>query len=143
MRYMKDNLVIAVVATLIISGGVGFFAGMKYQESKLPEFMRNMPSNFQTMRERFDQRVGNQGLRPLSGEILTINEGSITVKLPDESSKIVLLTESSVINKTEEGSNDDLSEGTQVVVFGQENSDGSVTAQNIQIGAEMFRKRFE
>jgi hypothetical protein len=57
--------------------------------------------------------------------------------LPDDSSKIILLTDTSEINKTEEGSIEDLSEGTKITVFGQENSDGSITAQNIQIGSRL------
>lgn len=139
---MNKNTLIAVIATLLVAAGAGFFAGMKYQESKIPQFARNLPENIQELRGQFSQRVGGVtgGLRPVSGEILSVDEESITVKLPDDSSKIILLTENSVINKTEEGSKDDLSEGTEIVVFGQENSDGSITAQNIQIGTGLFRR---
>jgi ribosomal protein S1 len=133
---------ITIIAGLV-AAGLGFFGGMKYQESKTPRFARNLPENFQEMREEFGQRSDGVavGLRPVNGEVLSVDEDSITVKLPDDSSKIILLSENSVINKTEEGSKDDLGEGTEIVVFGQENSDGSITAQNIQIGTGLFGRR--
>jgi len=58
---------------------------------------------------------------------------TITVKLPDGSSKIILLSEKTSINKASEGSVADLVVGEKVAVFGTTNTDGSVTAQNIQI----------
>jgi hypothetical protein len=57
----------------------------------------------------------------------------VTVKLPDGSSKIVLISENTKINKMTEGSIDDLETGKQIVVFGQENSDKSISATNIQL----------
>ena len=57
----------------------------------------------------------------------------MTVKLQDGGSKIVILTDSTAINKSAEGSREDLKIGGKVGVFGTENSDGSVTAQNIQL----------
>ncbi|MBN1168369.1 hypothetical protein JXA63_00610 [Candidatus Woesebacteria bacterium] len=131
------NIVVAVVFL-----GLGFFVGMKFQESKHPEFMRNIPEEFRDrMGDRqFGDRNGNMGLRPVNGEILDKSDDSITVKLSDDSSKIILITEDSSINKTEEGSIDDLSEGESIVVFGEENSDGSITAQNIQIGTRILRE---
>ena len=67
------------------------------------------------------------------GEIIDQDEESITVKLSDDSSKIVLISENMSINKATEGSVDDLEVGKEVMVFGQENSDGSVSATNIQL----------
>jgi len=58
---------------------------------------------------------------------------TITVKLEDGSSKIILLSEKTSINKASEGSITDLTAGEKVAVFGTTNADGSVTAQNIQI----------
>ena len=39
-----------------------------------------------------------------------------------------------MINKASTGSKKDLKTGIRVVVFGIENSDGSITAQNISLG---------
>jgi hypothetical protein len=57
----------------------------------------------------------------------------MTVKIADGSSKIVLLGASVTVSKTSDGSKDDLKTGAKVGVFGTDNSDGSVTAQNIQL----------
>lgn len=64
---------------------------------------------------------------------ISSDDKSITVKLQDGSSKIVLLTDTTSISKSTEGSKSDLKTGEKVAVFGTENSDGSVTAQNVQL----------
>ncbi|MCX6763463.1 MAG: DUF5666 domain-containing protein [Candidatus Moranbacteria bacterium] len=58
---------------------------------------------------------------------------SITVKDRDGSSKIVFFSDSTAIGKSVEGSTSDLSNGQQVMINGQTNADGTITAQNIQI----------
>src|SRR4030043_1252872 len=84
------------------------------------------------------QGLGNNqrpaGLAMVRGEIISQDEKSITVKLPDESSKIVLISENTKINKASEGSLADLKTGEQVMINGQTNSDGSVSATNVQVG---------
>lgn len=121
--------IIIVVALFILVGGGLFYAGMKYQESKRPQ---GHFGNFQQERGgQFQQRA--QGFRPVNGEIISTDDKSITVKLQDGSSKIVILSDTTAINKSAEGSRDDLKTGEKIGVFGTENSDGSVTAQNIQL----------
>jgi len=69
----------------------------------------------------------------VNGGVISVDEKLITVKLPDSSSKIVIVSETTQINKVEQVIRQDLKVGEKVVVFGQENSDGSLAAQNIQI----------
>ena len=128
----KKVLIVSLIAVLI-SAGSGFIAGMKYQESKTPQFARFFQNS--QSRNQFSQRVGQiTGVRSVSGKLISKDKSSITIELADSSSKIILLSDSSQITKTNSGTDTDLTEGTQVTVFGQENSDGSLTAQNIQIG---------
>lgn len=139
---MKNNYLVIIVA--IIVGLVGFYGGVKYQESKTPEFARNIPENFEQMRGQMEHSLNNSSeLATFRGEIISKDDSSITVKLSDDSSKIVIFSDSTGINKSEEGLIEDLSEGVQVMVVGQTNSDGSVTARNIQIGTGMFREDAE
>jgi len=126
---MKNSTVMIAILVAIIVGGGAFFGGMKYQQSKR--------SNLRQFTGQNGQRLGNggnqMGFRPVNGEILSSDEKSITVKLQDESSKIVLFSDKTTINKAAEATKEDLKAGEKVAVFGQENSDGSVTAQNIQL----------
>lgn len=136
---MKNNMIIIIVMVTLVVGAGGFFAGMKYQQSKNPA---GRFGNFQGVRNgNFGPRGtslpgGRQGLRPVSGEIISSDDKSITVKLQDGSSKIVLLTDITTINKSSEGTKPDLKTGEKVAVFGTENPDGSVTAQNVQLGQD-------
>lgn len=125
---MKNNLILTVIVAIVVGAGA-FFGGMKYQQSKQPAFLRQFAGG---QGARIGQ--GNrQGFRPVNGEIISADDKSITVKLQDGSSKIVLLSDKTEINKASQGTKEDLKVGEKVAAFGQENSDGSVTAQNIQL----------
>lgn len=133
---MKNNLIIIAIIVALLAGGVGFFAGMKYQQSKQPTFPRQMGG---VQGQRTGTGGNRMGFRPVNGEIISSDDKSITVKLQDGSSKIVLFSDSTEINKAAEATKEDLKAGEKVAVFGQENSDGTVTAQNIQLNPE-FRE---
>jgi hypothetical protein len=125
------------VLLLILVGAGSFFGGVKYQQSK-----RNSTAQFLGGRDVGNRQQGGvannrngNGFRPVAGQILAMDNQSITVKLADGSSKIVILSGNTVYNKTQAGSLSDLKVGDNISVFGTTNTDGSVTAQNIQIGA--------
>lgn len=127
---MNKSTIITILVVIIVGAGA-FFAGTKYQQSKQPSFRQFSGGQGQRM------GVGNQGnrlgFRPVAGEIISADDKSITVKLQDGSSKIILFSEKTDINKAAEANRDELKVGEKVSVFGQENSDGSVTAQSIQL----------
>jgi hypothetical protein len=129
---MNKNILITVVIVLL-AGGISFYGGMKFQQSKNTNLRTN--NNFQGgMRQGGNgQRMGG---RATTGEVISSDKNSITVKLQDGSSKIVILSDKTTINKATEGSVNDLSTGTKVMVFGTDNTDGSVTAQNVQINPQ-------
>lgn len=151
MKNNTKNLIIAVAASVVLAGGSGFFAGTKYQQSKTvastrspfaasfgPGSRNNRTGNTQTQpnsgtANNGTNRTNNMGFRPVLGEITNSDDKSITVKMTDGSSKIILISDLTSINKAETASKIDLTVGTTVSVFGQTNSDGSVTAQNIQL----------
>lgn len=134
-KFGIKNLIFILIA-LIIGGGVGFFTGTKYQQSK----QRNTPRQFAgQMGGRTGAGINRLGFRPVQGEIISADEKSITVKLQDGSSKIIILSENTQINKAEKAGKEELKVGEKVAVFGTENSDGSITAQNIQLNPEFPR----
>jgi hypothetical protein len=125
---MKNPIVIAIIV-LVVGGAGGFFAGMKYQQSKTPTFAGRSGSGFGAGRSGGSRN----GLTPVNGQIINSGTNSVTVQLQDGSSKIVLITSSTQINKAAQGTATDLVNGVRVAVFGSTNTDGSVTAQSIQV----------
>lgn len=131
----SNNNLIMIIILVIIVGGVGFFGGMKYQQSV--SLQNNRQGFYGQGRGR--TMMGGRGGSGLSagrqviGTILSQDNNSITVKLNDGSTKIVILNDSTNINKASKASKTDLTVGSQIAVFGAANSDGSVTAQNIQL----------
>lgn len=141
---MKSHLIIGVIIALVIGGAVGFFGGMQYQKSQKSDAMALMTSGQGMGRgERgnmmFAQRAGGgpNGGGAVMGEILSSDDKSITVKLEDGSSKIVLIGNDTTINKSSEGSSSDLKTGEKVAAFGTTNSDGSVTAISVQLNPQI------
>ena len=132
---MNKNIVITLVAVLV-AGGAGFFGGMKYQEGKRPSFNGQVMGQARGRLGNGNGTANPNGARGTMGEIISSDDKSITVKLADGSSKIVLLSDNTTINKASQAAKSDLTNGTRVVVFGTANSDGSVAAQNIQINPE-------
>ena len=132
---MKPVYVVIIAA---LAGTTGFFTGMKYSQSKIADGRQNISRQFgQGTNAQLGGRRFNA--RPISGEIVSIDDKSITVKMQDGQSKIVLISESTQINQATQASKTDLKQGTTVAVFGSENSDGSVTAQNIQLNPQFRR----
>lgn len=127
--------IITVVVALIFAAG-GFLGGTKYQQSKTPSFAGRMNGQaFGGSGNRFNgSRKGSQAV---VGEVVSIDDKSMSVKVMDGSTKIVLLSENSTYSKSDEGTKNDLKTGTQVAVFGTSNSDGSVTAQSVQLNPQL------
>lgn len=132
---MKNNNLFLVIVVAIVVGASSFFAGIQYQKMSVPQgqFAGLRQGNNDQRYGQGGQGFGQGGFRPVTGQIISQNDKSITVKLQDGSSKIVFLSDKTTINKAAEGTKEDLKEGVSVVIFGQENSDGNITAQSIQL----------
>lgn len=134
---MNTKILVPVIVVALIVGAASFYGGMKYQEMK-----GTSARNGQFQRGTGAQAGGRNGqglngARPVSGQILSVDANGITVKLSDGSSKIVVVSDSTQINKAATAQKSDLVVGQQVAVFGMANSDGSLTAQNIQLNPMM------
>lgn len=123
---MNKNIIIAIVLVIVALAG-GFFVGMQYQKNKNPSLDGQAGA--------FRQRLGQNGqnFRPVRGQVLNSDANSLTVKLSDGSSKIIVLSSSTVFLKSTKASQSDLNTGDTVNVIGNQNPDGSVTAQDVQI----------
>ncbi|SRR5258708_2681052 len=131
---MNKNIIIVGVVALLIGIGGGFFGGMKYQQSKTSQNTAANTGAFQ----RGGGRVRGANGMAIRGQILSSDNNSITVKMQDGSTKIIILSSSTMIGKSTTGAASDLTNGANVTVFGTTNSDGSITAQNVQVGNGMM-----
>ena len=128
-----------IIVIALIVGAISFWGGMQYQKSRVGNFNKGQFSGGANNQNGNQRGQGNtQRMQPISGEITSQDEISLTVKTQDGSSKIIVLSEKTVVNKTSEGAKSDLKTGEQVTVIGTNNSDGSLTAQTISIGNNFF-----
>jgi len=130
-EYMNKASIIAIVL-VIVAAAAGFFGGMQYQKNQAVTMMGQSGQY-----RRFGQFGQNQNMRPVRGQILSIDGNTVTVKMPDGSSKIVVVSGTTAFMKSTSGALTDLKSGDTIVVIGSSNSDGSVTAQAVQINPPM------
>lgn len=134
---MKNNILLFIIIAIVV-GAAAFYGGMQYQKSQSPNQFRGQFRNGNNGQGGFQGRGNGGGMAPIRGEIMSTDESSVTVKMQDGSSKILILSGTTAINKASEGSKTDLKTGETITVFGTANADGSVTAQNIAIGGGTF-----
>jgi hypothetical protein len=147
---MKRWLVIAIVVAVAVVVGVGgVFGGRASAGTPSPQEAAKVLSNLTTQqRQALAQSGGLGGAFGGSrgtgagtgtggfttGSIVSSDSNSVTIKLSDGSTKIVLYAPSTVIAVSKTGSASDLTTGQDVTVTGTANSDGSITATRIQVG---------
>ena len=123
-----------IIIAIIVVGAAAFYGGMKYGQSKSSSVgpLSLNGRNFQA--NMAGRKNGPQaGAGFVSGEIISKDDESVTVKLMDAGSKIVFYSNTTKVAKSAEGSADDLVVGEQIQVSGTTNQDGSITAQSIQL----------
>jgi hypothetical protein len=149
---------IAVIAVVVIAVALGgFFGGraaaggvtpsvedaMKVLQNATPEQMQQVFANGNGVRGAFPGATGAngtnrfQGGNAVAGQIVSADSSSITVKTSDGSTRIVFVSGSTTVSKTQDGTMADLTAGQDVIVTGTSNSDGSVTASRVQVGATL------
>ena len=139
----KNALIIAVSAIVLVSA-ISFYLGIFYQkrQSANKPSVTNSGQNvaidgqkppFGDMNQRTNGRQRMSLGKSASGEIIS-NDGTIlTVKLRDGGSRIVFVSGSTKFDKSISASMGDVSIGKTVVISGETNPDGSMTADVIQI----------
>lgn len=141
---MKKEIIVPIIATLVV-GVLAFWGGTVYTKKTIAKNMTNQGQRQGTVQGRFGNgqmgmmggRMGG-GANLANGEIIAKDEKSITIKLRDGGSKIIFLSGTTTINKSAAGTIDDLKVGTQITATGTTNTDGSVSAQMVQIRPEIM-----
>jgi len=139
---MKNKNVI--IYTSLLVGIIVFYGGFFYGKSSTKSAMGNRTqfTSGQTGGRSSVNRAqgGMRGNGFVMGEILSKDTTGFIVKLMDGGSKIIFTSASTTVLKTTPGSIADISIGTNVMVQGGVNADGSVTAQSVQIRNQQIVK---
>lgn len=138
---MKKTILGVVIMVILIAAA--FYGGIQYAKTG--------SSGNLSAAEKMQQRPPRGGLGGpgvfagpgrssnfVAGEIIAADAAGITVKSADGGSKIIFISDSTKITKTSEGSLKDLVLQEQIMVNGTVNSDGSISAESIQIRPSML-----
>ena len=134
---MKKNNLFTTLLVAVFVGVIGFYSGTVYQKSK--KLSRN-PGQYLTGPSGSNRPNGTTRLgmgMPVSGEITSLENNTLTVKTKNGSSKNVIYSSSTTINKTIKGAVQDLVVGEQIMVIGKEDTSGILTAQTISVGVNI------
>jgi hypothetical protein len=147
---IKNSLNLVTLVLVIVVGGTAFFGGMKYQENKTVQAMKSQYATNPFSGRNRNQAGGTEtntastgvgqrrmGNGQVIGEITSVADNSITVKMTDGSSKIILLSDKTSINKASVATKSDLKVGEKVAAFGTPNTDGSVSGSSVQLNPTM------
>ena len=147
---------LGTAGAIVVIGIGSFYAGSSYGKSHVSVLgSDNAASGQQVAGARGAFRGGgrNRGGGFAAGDIIAKDATSVTVKMRTASttdeqgalggaggSKIVFFSSTTDIGKAAKASPDELVVGTRVIVNGTPNSNGSVTAQSIQIRSSVFQE---
>ena len=141
-------MIIGFIIAVVVAGAGSFYGGMVYGKSKggLQNLTAAQRQAFSAngfggaQRNAAGQARGadrSAGGGFVNGDIIAKDDKSLTVKSADGGSKIVFLSNTTQIMKSVDGSAADLETGKNVMITGSANSDGSLTAESIQLRPAM------
>lgn len=144
---MKSNPLVMTVVVAAVAGVVGL--GIGFEVRGMPQFSRfgmmnqQAAGNFGGRGARGANGAGGnqngapgfagRGMNGAVGTITAMDDKSITVKMPDGSSKIVLISDTTTYETTTKADKTGLKTGATVRVLGTSNSDGSVTGTDVML----------
>ena len=143
---MKKILIVigAVLLAVLISAG-SFYGGMAYQRNQQNQIQarffqsRGLPSGGSENGSGFENNGGDFGQRrsffgggSVTGQVKSLDGNTLTISTA-QNTTTVTLTDSTQIEKPTAGSTVDLQPGARVVVNGQPDANGNITASQITI----------
>ena len=125
MSMTKKTIIIFLIIIAVV-----FYGGFKYGQSKTTatNSATTLPGAGQ-----FAGRAGRGVGGGVRGDIVKKDAQSLTISLPSGGSQIVWYSTSTQVQKTVPATVDDLSSGQTVMINGSTNSDGSLSANTIQL----------
>ena len=132
----KKNYVIITVISLVVGAGLGYTGA--HLTSKSPAqntgaaFARGGAAGGFMARMGAGTGAGAAG-GILSGTVAKVDSSSITLNTRDGSSHVVLLTPATTVSKSVTGALSDVAVGSNVLITGTPNADGSLSGTSIQM----------
>jgi len=141
--------VLIAVGAVALTLGIAFGGGVAYGRSSAPQSQLSVVSSGNSGRGAANstgggtgngqgsgrQGGGGQGLgRPVAGSVKSVDGDTITISTQNNGDVKVQLSSSATIVKEAAGSSSDIQPGQFVLARGQQNADGSLTANTVNVG---------
>ncbi len=140
----KNVMIIAGIMGIVVVGVTAFYGGVKYGKNQRGATRMGQGGMMQFGgAQGFGGRGGARGAGGpqgggfVTGEIISKDDTSVTVKMRDGGSKIIFFSDTTQVMKAVTGLATDLAVGQSVMSTGKANADGSVSAESIQIRPAM------
>ena len=139
MHTIKKNQKITIGAVAVVIAIIVFYGGMKYGQHAAASTVAQTQGGQNGQLARGTRggagRSGGFGAGSgfTTGDVLSKDARSLAIKLRSGGSILVFFGSSTPIMKSTSGTSDDIQIGSQVMVAGSTNTDGSLNAQSIQI----------
>ena len=122
-----------IIITTIVAAAI-FYSGFSYGQSVASSGASTSAyGGARVTRTGATAGAGFAGGSAAVGTVVSSDSSSVTVALKSGGSVVAFYSTSTPITDTTVGTQGDLSEGANVTVLGTANSDGSITANSIQI----------
>jgi hypothetical protein len=131
---MQNKLYGAMVVIALVASGLGFWGGTAYMESQRTAMMGRFQKEGLGAGQnspRGTERMG--GVQSVGGEVKAMDDTSITVAMPDGSSRFIFFSSSTKFQALTEKDSSIVKVGSRINAMGTKSSDGSITAQSIQV----------
>ena len=130
MKKYKTHIIWAIIAVVALGGGY-FWGKAAAAAARTSGFAGAF--NGSSTRAFARGGAGGTGTALTAGQITAMDSSSITLQLANGNSEVVFYSTSTTVSEQTTVSPSTLTVGTNVMVGGTTNSDGSVTAQSIQV----------
>jgi len=134
------KIIFPIIIFILVAFG-SFYGGMKYGQNGNKSANSPTAKLFQQNGGQYQRNVGGTGgtnnvragANFTTGNVIAKDDKSFTLKLQNGGSKIIFFSSATQFMKTATGSIEELKIGDNVMTNGNANSDGSMTAETIQL----------
>jgi hypothetical protein len=131
MKTINKQIITSSIITTIIASSIGYYLGTHRVSTQTNIRSGSMMGQGGAMRGGFARGGTSGGI--INGDVVSFTDTILTVKSRDGGSRVILFTGTTKVSKSVEGTRADVKDGSKVLIIGSQNSDGSVTAETVQL----------